>query len=274
MGQGLARKKASRTQYPSVAVTKTSPLGVLRCARTDISFQLDRQGMLDVTVRLKNAADERSAAGLSLVEFAPFGAFLPWTLAGRIRVPSLRAGEIRTITARMPRPALSGAGEPPWRSPTAFVPPKPSSPNNESLVQFLVNEIKHGRMLAPYLAGNVHVHIGRSSVERHLSGPLRLYPGRPNIMCFAVGTGEDAYRIEFSGEGASWNPTVINLPDFVPGRWYERSALSVVLMHLMPPAACRSGTLDVHVEQRSTGRVAVVEFTLDVSALEDGCYTV
>jgi hypothetical protein len=80
--------------------------------------------------------------------------------------------------------------------------------------------------------------------------------------------------MEFGGEGAAWDPDVVTMPDFVAGRWYEASLLSFVILQLTPPATCQSGTLEVHVEQQSTGQIAVVEFTLDASALASGCYTV
>ena len=271
MGQALTRKEAWLTQRRSIDVTKNPPLPALQYERTDIRFRLDRQDTLDVAVRLTNPSLERSEAGWAFVEFAPFGAFLPWTPVGEIRIPSLQPGEVRTISALMPLPALGGAGEPPWLPPTAFLPSESSPPSRRRSHWEELWRDGSERFL---LAGNVNVHIGRSSVERHLSGPLRLYPGQCNVVCFHIGSGRDAYRMEFGGEGAAWDPDVFNMPDFVASRWYEGSLLSFVLLKLTPPATCQSGTLEVHVEQRSTGQVAVVEFTLDAGALESGCYTV
>jgi hypothetical protein len=50
-------------------------------------------------------------------------------------------------------------------------------------------------------------------------------------------------------------------------------------MHLMmlmicPPSGCSRGTVEVEVEQRSTGQSAIVEFSLDPKAAGPGCYVV
>jgi hypothetical protein len=47
-----------------------------------------------------------------------------------------------------------------------------------------------------------------------------------------------------------------------------------VELHVEPPAGCAAGKLDVRVQQKSTGREAVVEFGFDPDAEGPGCYTV
>jgi hypothetical protein len=47
-----------------------------------------------------------------------------------------------------------------------------------------------------------------------------------------------------------------------------------MMLALCPPKDCGSGTVEVHVEQRSTGQSAVVEFSLDPNAAGPGCFVV
>jgi hypothetical protein len=136
-------------------------------------------------------------------------------------------------------------------------------------------------MTSPHLAGNLNVHIGATSVERHLSGPLRVYPGQMNLAFFDVGVGDDAYRFELRGDEVTWQASLHQMSNMtevgsevIAGEWYSFPAHSSVVLAVAPPAECRRGAIEVHVEQRSTGRMAIVEFDLDPSALEAGCYTV
>ncbi|HEX4611091.1 MAG TPA: hypothetical protein VH092_23070, partial [Urbifossiella sp.] len=57
------------------------------------------------------------------------------------------------------------------------------------------------------------------------------------------------------------------------GHWH-RLASGMLLLAVNPPAKAREGVVNVHVRQESSGREAVVEFTLDASARGPGCYKV
>jgi len=48
----------------------------------------------------------------------------------------------------------------------------------------------------------------------------------------------------------------------------------VIMLALCPPRDCGAGSVAVHVQQRSTGRWAVVEFSLDPKAAGPGCFVV
>jgi len=56
--------------------------------------------------------------------------------------------------------------------------------------------------------------------------------------------------------------------------WIETTHTRCMLLALQPPKNCPAGTIKVHVTQRSTGRIAVVEFSLDPRAAGRGCYVV
>jgi len=69
----------------------------------------------------------------------------------------------------------------------------------------------------------------------------------------------------------------VRVTNYVGGLMQQGGApeeLKPLVLALVPPAACRRGSVAVHVEQRSTGRVAVVEFSLDAAAAGPGCYVV
>jgi hypothetical protein len=103
-----------------------------------------------------------------------------------------------------------------------------------------------------------------------------------DIARFVVGNGSDAYRFHLRGEGASWNPfltclkayTDDNPEQILQDTWYQWCKQENLWLEVIPPAECRRGGLEVHIEQRSTGRIALVEFDLDADAREAGCYTV
>jgi hypothetical protein len=138
-----------------------------------------------------------------------------------------------------------------------------------------------------YWAGNLNLFFPRRDVERHGAFGLRIYPGCINMAMFIVGTGTaDRYRFEFSGEGTAWNPRIYGSHDGLPicysaqkanamkeGEWYQPSTCVFTLV-VQPPARAERGAVNVHVCQESSGREAVVEFTMDARAAGPGCYKV
>ena len=58
------------------------------------------------------------------------------------------------------------------------------------------------------------------------------------------------------------------------GGWVPLGGGHPILLRMEPPAECETGSLDVHVRQRSTGKSAVVEFSMDPRAMGPGCYVV
>jgi hypothetical protein len=57
-------------------------------------------------------------------------------------------------------------------------------------------------------------------------------------------------------------------------RWIRSSEVRVVVLQLYPPQNARRGKIDIEVSQRSSGRKAVVEFSLDAAATGPGCFTI
>ena len=251
--------------------------GEFRLQRTDIDFRYDRKGVIDIGFTLVNHGSRRSPAQRGLIEEAPFGAFVPWTPLTTFHVPPLRPGQSTRVHLRVPRAAPAG-GEPPDASPTAR-----GRRFFDAVSHFLrrwnaPDPIEDANV--PRFAGNLNIHIGSESVERHLSGPLRVRAGRLNYALFIVGDGTDSYRFDLRGEATYWDAWLCDSimlhtckGELEPGRWYP-GAMREVFLVLHPPAECRQGALEVLVEQRSTGRVAVVEFDLDPRSLEAACYTV
>jgi hypothetical protein len=136
-------------------------------------------------------------------------------------------------------------------------------------------------------AGNINVLIGRHAVERHLAQALRIYPGRTNLAVFFVGDRRDEYQFALEGDGAAWDAGLFDLMDcYSPDRtdasphqiprskWIPIQHCSMILLAICPPEACQTGSIEVHVRQRSTGRDAIVEFSLDANAAGAGCYAV
>jgi len=149
-------------------------------------------------------------------------------------------------------------------------------------------------------AGNINVLVGNRSTERHLSGPLHIEPGHLNMAVFVLGTHRDAYRFDLSGPATGWGAalsrtaasavgltwatvmaqmprgiaaTLLDSVNKLPlGRWIEFPGRELIWLSVAPPVRCKKGWLKVHVEQRSSGREAVVEFSLDPRARAAGCY--
>jgi hypothetical protein len=247
-----------------------------RLRRTDIDFRYDRNGEIDIALTLVNHGSQRSAAQRGFIEEAPFGAFVPWTPLATFDVPPLRPGQSTQVRLRVPRTSAAG-GEPPDTSPEA---------RRRSLFDRVLGRLRsytRGPVeLAdvPRFAGNLNVHIGPESVERHLSGPLRVDPGKVNFAQFVVGDGTDSYRFDLRGEVADWDACLCDFHmlhsrkgEIERGRWYAGTMRQVFLV-VQPPAECRQGALEVLVEQQSTGRVAVVEFDLDPQSLGAACYKI
>ena len=138
----------------------------------------------------------------------------------------------------------------------------------------------------PHWAGNLNIFIGGRAVERHMAQSLRVYPGRSNMAFFIVGTGPDAYAFDLKGAAAEWDAALFDLTQsrsLLPGgrgsvvpldRWVELSGHAMMILALHPPTICSRETVEVHVKQRSTSEIAVVEFSLDSKAAGPGCYVV
>jgi hypothetical protein len=156
--------------------------------------------------------------------------------------------------------------------------------NRKSLAPDLWDLVNRGQ---PHWAGNINVFIGRKSVERHRAEALRIYPGRTNMAMFMVGGFKrDAYAFELAGLNRDWKTSLYEgtsrkdltvSPSDAPieeTHWVESNGGMMVMLATQPPADCETGNLEVHIRQRSSGKTAIVEFSLDATAKGPGCYVV
>jgi hypothetical protein len=105
---------------------------------------------------------------------------------------------------------------------------------------------------------------------------------------FIVGSGQqDAYAFRARASGANWDAKLFDMttreslavgvadkPGIKQGRWVSSSGSRTMLLALRVPRDCSAGTVEVHVVQKSSGREAVVEFSMNANAAGKGCYAV
>jgi hypothetical protein len=265
--------------------------------RTDIECGPGAPGQVAIAVTVRNLGDGPSAATQATIQAAPLGAFLPWQPLAQVQVPSLEPGESHVIRLDAARPATKPLG-PPDR-----VPPR------RLLTALGFGDRRRDRAVLPadplellgrtntYWAGNLNVFVGGRAVERHLAQALRVYPGRTNLAIFMVGSRPDAYAFRLKCAAPGWQTQLhdmngratlmLHAADATPiatDEWLSlpQKALdvpglagtSILILALVPPEDCGAGTVEVQVTQRSTGQVAVVEFSLDPRAAGPGCYVV
>jgi hypothetical protein len=262
---------------------------LLQVRREDITFTTLPGGRVAISVRVENRGPARSHRGVAVLQAAPLGAFVPWRPLTAVAVPALAPGETAVLQAeaRRPRPAALGDASrvPPQGLLTALASDderERAQPGQPVLPADLMDLLGRG---GAHWAGNLNIFIGGRAVERHMAQALRVYPGRVNLAMFIVGSGRDAYAFELRGPAADWGAALysmnggVSLTDLraassVPqGQWVEVMRQSMMMLALQPPRGCPAGAVEVHVEQRSTGQQAVVEFSLDPAAAGPGCYT-
>ncbi len=288
------------------------PAEKLVVQREDIQFADDGAGWVTIRVRVRNEGDLPSRPTRLKIEAAPLGAFVPGRRIAVLDVPSVALGSAVELRTRARRPrvrplgdlrntrpedllgALANPDPPrrrlrgwlgPWWRKQPLAPPKEKDRDAPGDVAPLLppDPLSLVECGAPHWAGNINVFIGKRSVERHRATSLRVYPGRKNIAIFEVGSGPDAYAFAFRGPGAMWAPRLLpsgfRCIDFPwsgvpvePGTWVNVPGTTLVLLTMVPPHECRQGELHVHVTQRSSGKEAVVEFSLDPHAAGPGCY--
>lgn len=269
-------------------------------SRRDIEFFNLDPLQVAIQIKVTNTSTHPSPPATAVVQAAPFGAFVPWQPLIDLPIPPLAPGEVRFLRARAvayrPQPlgspdrvpprrvltALGFAGDSPREQARETAEAKPGASNLPAdLMQILGQEI-------PHWAGNINVLVGTRDVERHLARALRIYPGRVNMAWFFVGSGgRDAYAFRLQGTRTDWDARLFDMtdrrslvvqveeaPQIAPDQWIPSEGTRMMLLALRPPTDCRAGSVAVWVTQRSTGRTAVVEFSLDATAAGRGCYVV
>ncbi|HKA05921.1 MAG TPA: hypothetical protein VKD71_01605 [Gemmataceae bacterium] len=283
-----AATRFARTE--SVAERQGAPRAAawdgLTVSREDIRFQTRRPGVLSIEVTIHNTGAKRSAATFGLLRSAPLGAFVSWRPLGVLEIPAIeprRSTVVRHEVRYRPAAAPAGADKlPPNRLLTALGLDDPDGDNSQLPADPLAL-FKRGGI---HWAGNLNIFFPGKDVERHLAQALRIYPGRVNLAMFIVGDRKrDVYRFRLTGNGAAWGARLVDFGTgdsfaalvgkggIETGAW-TRPTTGLLMLALEPPANATTGAVNVHVQQQSTGREAVVEFSLDADAAGPGCYVV
>jgi hypothetical protein len=284
----------------------------LRVRRADIVFRNVEPGRVRLSIKVSNVGETRSEPTPMVVQAAPLGAFVGWKDVTALLVPPIepdsyvevsadltapsptrRLGDFARVPPRKLLTAVAGNDDSEERSTTGGMvgqlfarllgrtaESQPAQQLPDDPLQLLSRE-------SVYWAGNINVLIGSKAVERHLAQALRIYPGKTNLAIFFVGDRRDEYQFALSGSGAGWNAALFDATDFpslIMGRssgraipqfeWILMDGCRVVVLAVCPPQWCTSGSIEVQVRQRRTGKSAAVEFSLDASAAGAGCYTV
>jgi hypothetical protein len=272
----------------------------LRVDRTEIRFWNSSPDTVTIEFTVRNLGPGRSSATEALIQAAPLGAFVAWRDLGAVAVPALEPGQEIVLQARAacdPLPA-------PTSPPTASLPRRierarlrtardlfdrrrlEAASDPVSLGTLPADPLRAVMSGSVHWAGNLNIFVGRTPTERHMAAALAVHPGRVNAAMFIVGTGPDAYRFHLEGEAAAWDAKLLS--GFMPSRvrpdkvnegliqfdeWFPVPGHSPMMLWFKPPEDCGEGKLDVHVEQQSTGKEAIVEFGFDPRAKGPGCYT-
>jgi hypothetical protein len=275
-----------------------APTADLTVERADITFANVSMERVRIEVAVWNHSLSRSVATDAVLMAAPLGAFVPWRPLATLPVPAIESGESVVLQTVVPRPLPAPLGPPDRVPPRRLITAlgagddRPASATDVPLARGRVGAFPADLMdlvgLANFhWAGNLNVFIGSKAVERHMAQALRIYPGRVNMAMFVVGCGRDAYRFHVIGECEDWDVRLFDgtdgrsctldvsrVPPVVEGEWLEAPGQRLMMMALCPPQTCSRGTVEVHVAQRSSGKTAVVEFSLDPKAAGPGCYVV
>jgi hypothetical protein len=286
------------------------PPADLHVQPADIHFRNVANDRLRISIVVSNHGLVRSQPIALTIQAAPLGAFLSWKSITTLAVPAIEPlgqAEISVeVASPTPKPLGQFSRVPPRRLITALAQDDPQpEPATAPGLAGVLNRLLGRTLPQPeqpnmpddpmqlvgrpniHWAGNINILLNGREVERHLAQALRIYPARTNLAMFILGDRRDDYRFELSGIGAEWNAALYDFTDrstltdtrspadIIPQRqWIRFKPYRMIMLAVCPPADCQSGSLDVHVRQRSTGKTATVEFTFDAQASGPGCYTV
>jgi hypothetical protein len=271
--------------------------------RAHITFANVTPDRVAIAIQVTNGGDQRSSPTLAQIMAAPLGAFVPWQPLAVLPVPALEPGQSFVVRTEAPRvaPAVLGPPDcvPPQRLLTAFGAEDSSPDQARTGTRRRTQTRQQGSQGLPvdlfeilgrknqHWAGNLNIFVSGKAVERHLAQALRIYPGLVNVAMFIVGQGADAYAFSLSGDGAEWDAKLFDSGELRSlaiqphacscvrlREWIKVRQQTLMLLTLEPPRHCARGTMAVEVTQRSTGKTATVEFSLDPEAAGPGCYVV
>lgn len=213
----------------------------LRIEREDLRFGPLADGRVLLEFTVHNDGEEPSRPELATISFARFGAFVPSRPVGSQIVPPIASGGSATMSATFRDLMLTAA----CRATTRLA-----------------------------FAGNFDVFVRPGvEAERHCGFVVRCVPGATNLAEFMVGHRPDAYRFDLESDAQEWPVTIIESSgkDLVWGEWRSLARTTRHLASFMPPAGAEEGGLAIGVTERSSGRRAVVEFSLSTRAEAPRC---
>jgi hypothetical protein len=273
----------------------------LHVERTGIHFRNVTPQLVRVEIEVLNADAVPSRPTEMRLESAPLGAFIAWRPLATLTVPAVPPrGSVR-VSADFLRPMTKSIGNfdrVPTRTLLTALGLEDDRPSPSDSATSMLMVALLGRSLAPDLpgligkpgvhwAGNLNVFLGGHAVERHMAKALRIRPAVTNVVMFMVGDGRDAYAFHLEGDGIEWEAALyrprsatsmeVDVRSQAPiheRNWIEVSRIEPIFLAVRPPAACREGSVQVHVHQRSSGKEAIVEFSFDPCAAGPGCYTI
>jgi hypothetical protein len=305
-------------EQPPELATHSVPTAGLVVEPSDITFEDLTPQFVRIRVQIRNDGDRLSDPTLLRLQSAPFGAFVSWLPLAVLPVPSLNPGESCVLTTDVPRSRPAALGNfdrlPPTTILTALnASPDESAPRPPAIAAVMLDLLRgtpsarpenrspaDGRpalppdlwdlvgRAQPHWAGNINVFVGLKAVERHLSRPLRIHPGRPNLAMFVVGAPHkpDAYAFSTCGLTPAWRAALYDVthaqslvidPAATPiaeTQWIENAGPLMIMLAVRPPLDCQEGNVEIHVTRRSSQKTAVVEFNLNPASQGPGCYTV
>jgi hypothetical protein len=276
----------------TAAVLRSTPqpvtLSGLELSRADIVFHNSGPERVRIEVTVSNPGPWPSEAQPAVVQAAALGAFVPWRPVAVLSLPSLAPGESTTVFTEAEVPNTSPLGPPERVTPPQLLTALDFDEDRRRgrAADLPADPLALLRQGSLHWAGNLNVFVAGKAVERHLAQALRVHPGRTNLAMFVVGSGRDAYRFRLEGTAADWDARLLDLTgaahvlDLRGGtevheqEWLEVGQQRLMMLALVPPPECRAGSVEVHVDQQSSGQTAVVEFSLDPAAAGPGCYVV
>ncbi len=250
--------------------------------RTDIVFANVSAERVQIEITVHNRGDLPTPPTPLRIEAAPLGAFVPTRPLASLLIPRLLPGAAHTLRlqaqAQTPLPLGRPDRVPPSRVLTALaMDDERDTQQRATLPTDILSLFSQGGV---HWAGNLNIFFAGKDVERHLAQALRIYPGRMNLAMFVVGQ-RDTYAFSLKGSGAGWNAALFDAArgftqrdaKLAQDEWRKIDS-GMIILELCPPADAKTGAVEVHVEQRSTGKVAIVEFSLDAKAAGPGCFVV
>ena len=209
--------------------------------REDINFYNLAPNRLRVEVTVHNRGYTPSRPETMQLQFAAFGAFVPWTPLQKLQVPQIRAGQSTLVSADAliredgTLVATDGGSQSTARDPSRETLRnlllRRLGENSQTISKEMIHKLRDQLYLRAnpdnltipgsaglnlhkgrnmHWVGNINVLIGEVDVERHMARAFRIYPGAANRSVFFLGNkAGESHRFQLSGSGAWW-PTELS----------------------------------------------------------------